>query len=180
MANPRKRAAENVTGDFFVDYTCINCDACRQIAPNVFATERGHEASEGFEMGEAKYVLRFFCEWGAGCLWPGNEAAYQDFELGPYDLLEPCPLPLSVEVLRRCREVDEWHRGSLNWNYPPDPGPWRQLECDQFNAAVVDLLAAIRGELGPQFEVIDKLGELTEDPDLNSYLADPKGFRRKP
>src|SRR5207237_395992 len=32
-----KRVPENVAGDFFVDSTCINCDACRQIAPAVFA-----------------------------------------------------------------------------------------------------------------------------------------------
>jgi glyoxylase-like metal-dependent hydrolase (beta-lactamase superfamily II)/ferredoxin len=36
MANPRERVAENVPGDFFVDSTCINCDACRQIAPAAF------------------------------------------------------------------------------------------------------------------------------------------------
>lgn len=37
MANPSKIVPENVSGDFFVDTTCINCDACRQIAPSVFA-----------------------------------------------------------------------------------------------------------------------------------------------
>jgi glyoxylase-like metal-dependent hydrolase (beta-lactamase superfamily II)/ferredoxin len=37
MANPRKRLAENAPGDFFVDSTCIDCDTCRQIAPQVFA-----------------------------------------------------------------------------------------------------------------------------------------------
>src|SRR5271155_1336104 len=37
MANPKKRVPENVPGVFFVDATCINCDACRQIAPSVFA-----------------------------------------------------------------------------------------------------------------------------------------------
>src|SRR3954470_16413846 len=36
MANPRKRVPENVPGDLFVDSTCIDCDACRQIAPSVF------------------------------------------------------------------------------------------------------------------------------------------------
>ena len=40
MANPNKRVLENVSGDFFVDSTCINCDACRQIAPSVFAEAR--------------------------------------------------------------------------------------------------------------------------------------------
>src|SRR6476469_6251883 len=36
MANPSKSVPENVPGDFFVDSTCIDCDACRQIAPRVF------------------------------------------------------------------------------------------------------------------------------------------------
>ncbi len=36
MANLKKRVPENVPGDFFVDSTCIDCDACRQIAPAVF------------------------------------------------------------------------------------------------------------------------------------------------
>ena len=36
MANRKKRVPENVAGDFFVDSTCIDCDACRQIAPSVF------------------------------------------------------------------------------------------------------------------------------------------------
>src|SRR5690242_3896911 len=36
MANFQKRVPDNVPGDFFVDSTCIDCDACRQIAPAVF------------------------------------------------------------------------------------------------------------------------------------------------
>ncbi|MDQ3651793.1 MAG: ferredoxin, partial [Acidobacteriota bacterium] len=36
MADPARRLAENVAGDFFVDGTCIDCDACRQIAPTTF------------------------------------------------------------------------------------------------------------------------------------------------
>lgn len=41
MANPSKRVLENVEGEFFVDSTCIDCDACRQIAPFVFAEGAG-------------------------------------------------------------------------------------------------------------------------------------------
>jgi glyoxylase-like metal-dependent hydrolase (beta-lactamase superfamily II)/ferredoxin len=36
MADPKRAVAENVEGDFFVDSTCINCDACRQLAPETF------------------------------------------------------------------------------------------------------------------------------------------------
>jgi len=37
MANVKKRVPESVSGDFFVDSTCIDCDTCRQLAPRVFA-----------------------------------------------------------------------------------------------------------------------------------------------
>jgi glyoxylase-like metal-dependent hydrolase (beta-lactamase superfamily II)/ferredoxin len=36
MAQPALRLSGNVAGDFFVDSSCIDCDACRQIAPDVF------------------------------------------------------------------------------------------------------------------------------------------------
>ena len=36
MAQVERRLAANVDGDFYVDETCIDCDACRQIAPATF------------------------------------------------------------------------------------------------------------------------------------------------
>jgi len=40
MANLALRLPENVPGDFFVDSTCIDCDACRQIAPETFSDDK--------------------------------------------------------------------------------------------------------------------------------------------
>lgn len=37
MASPALRLDENVAGDFYVDSTCIDCDACRVFAPTVFS-----------------------------------------------------------------------------------------------------------------------------------------------
>lgn len=37
MALAELRHAENLDGDFFVDTTCIDCDLCRQIAPDTFS-----------------------------------------------------------------------------------------------------------------------------------------------
>ncbi len=37
MADKARRLDSNVEGDFFVDATCINCDACRQLAPLSFS-----------------------------------------------------------------------------------------------------------------------------------------------
>ncbi|MGZ5440745.1 MAG: MBL fold metallo-hydrolase [Thermoanaerobaculia bacterium] len=39
MADPALRLPENAPGDFFVDSTCIDCDACRIFAPTVFSDE---------------------------------------------------------------------------------------------------------------------------------------------
>jgi glyoxylase-like metal-dependent hydrolase (beta-lactamase superfamily II)/ferredoxin len=36
MADPRRRHPANAPGAWFVDTTCIDCDACRQLAPGVF------------------------------------------------------------------------------------------------------------------------------------------------
>ncbi|MEO5930368.1 MAG: MBL fold metallo-hydrolase [Candidatus Kapaibacterium sp.] len=44
MANRTRRLAENVAGDFFVDDSCIDCDACRQIAPETFR-DHGDQSS---------------------------------------------------------------------------------------------------------------------------------------
>lgn len=41
MAHLNLRRAENVAGDFYVDRTCIDCDTCRWMAPDVF-----HSAGE--------------------------------------------------------------------------------------------------------------------------------------
>jgi glyoxylase-like metal-dependent hydrolase (beta-lactamase superfamily II)/ferredoxin len=47
MADQKKRLDSNVAGNFFVDATCINCDTCRQLAPDSFE-----------EIGEFSAVVR--------------------------------------------------------------------------------------------------------------------------
>jgi glyoxylase-like metal-dependent hydrolase (beta-lactamase superfamily II) len=42
MASLGRRYPDNAPGDFYVDSTCIDCDACRRIAPSVFAEASGH------------------------------------------------------------------------------------------------------------------------------------------
>ena len=44
MAQIAKRLPENVEGDFFVDASCIDCDACRQIAPASFRDHGGQSS----------------------------------------------------------------------------------------------------------------------------------------
>lgn len=44
MANQQQRLAANVAGNFYVDATCINCDTCRQLAPETFEEVDGSSA----------------------------------------------------------------------------------------------------------------------------------------
>ena len=44
MAQVERRLPENVSGDFFVDASCIDCDTCRQIAPATFHDHGGQSS----------------------------------------------------------------------------------------------------------------------------------------
>lgn len=44
MAHLTQRRSENVTGDFYVDSTCIDCDTCRWMTPEVFHRDREQSA----------------------------------------------------------------------------------------------------------------------------------------
>jgi glyoxylase-like metal-dependent hydrolase (beta-lactamase superfamily II)/ferredoxin len=87
MANSRKRVPENVDGDFFVDSTCIDCDACRQIAPAVFgeAAETSFVKAQPVSRADRRQALRALlaCPTGSiGCLGDDHvKAVMQDFPL---------------------------------------------------------------------------------------------------
>lgn len=87
MANPGKKVPENVPGDFFVDSTCINCDACRQIAPAVFgeATETSFVRRQPVATDERRRALQALlaCPTGSiGCLGDDDpRAVMPDFPL---------------------------------------------------------------------------------------------------
>ena len=44
MATLNLRRTENVSGDFYVDTTCIDCDTCRWMNSKVFTREGGMSA----------------------------------------------------------------------------------------------------------------------------------------
>ena len=126
---------------------------------------------------ERRYQIRFFHDWGCDSpFWCGNDAARAKFDVGP---IQPEALGLSAQTSEQVYALAEWNNTGLNWDHPPDPGPWRQEECDRFNAAVDALLEVVRAELGEEYEILDEEHRASEDPDLDRYLADPKGFQRR-
>ena len=96
MANIAKQVPENVAGEFFVDSTCIDCDACRQIAPSVFAQadETSFVAHQPQSPSERKAALHALlcCPTGSiGCLGNNNaKSAMQDFPIVVEDPVYYC------------------------------------------------------------------------------------------
>jgi glyoxylase-like metal-dependent hydrolase (beta-lactamase superfamily II)/ferredoxin len=57
VAQLEHRLPQNVDGDFYVDASCIDCDACRQIAPSTFR-DHGDQSSVGRQPSTPEDVLR--------------------------------------------------------------------------------------------------------------------------
>jgi glyoxylase-like metal-dependent hydrolase (beta-lactamase superfamily II)/ferredoxin len=87
MADLKRRVRENVPGDFFVDSTCIDCDACRQIAPETFgeAAETSYVKAQPSSSAERRRALQALlaCPTGSiGCLGGDDvKAVMKDFPL---------------------------------------------------------------------------------------------------
>ncbi|CAN7550856.1 MULTISPECIES: hypothetical protein [unclassified Pseudomonas] len=97
-----------------------------------------------------RFLIRLMFEWGGGVLWCGNEAAREQFSVGPIE----DRLALTDKTRTCLDEMTHWHDTSLNWDYPPDPGPWEMEEYERFDSAANALLTIIQTELGPEYEVI--------------------------
>ncbi len=87
-------------------------------------------------------------------------------------------LGLSHRTIEKIYALAKWYDTALNWDSPADPGPWRQEECERFKVALEALLEEIHAELSEEYELIDNQSRPNEDPNLDRYLADPKGFKR--
>jgi glyoxylase-like metal-dependent hydrolase (beta-lactamase superfamily II)/ferredoxin len=87
MANPGRRVPENVPGDYFVDSTCIDCDACRQIAPLVFGetADTSFVKAQPVSSTDRRQALQALlaCPTGSiGCLGDDDpKAVMKDFPL---------------------------------------------------------------------------------------------------
>jgi glyoxylase-like metal-dependent hydrolase (beta-lactamase superfamily II)/ferredoxin len=87
MADRRRSVAENVPGDFFVDETCIDCDTCRQLAPEVFADAGQysfvHSQPDGPDAARRASRALLACPTGSiGTLDPGRaREAKADFPM---------------------------------------------------------------------------------------------------
>src|SRR5207237_7706778 len=137
MANPKKRVPENIPGDFFVDSTCIDCDAWRQIAPTVF----GEAAETSFvkaqpSAADRRQALRALlaCPTGSiGCLGDDDvKAVMQDF-----------PLPIE-EPVYYCGYNSPKSYGGNSYFVRHPAGNWL-IDSPKFVTPLVQRLEALGG-----------------------------------
>jgi ferredoxin len=57
MAHLTQRRPQNVAGDIYVDSSCIDCDTCRWMAPQVFNRQAGQSAVYHQPRGEQEREL---------------------------------------------------------------------------------------------------------------------------
>lgn len=123
----------------------------------------------------ARYRVRFFFDAGSRlCLWHADASTSAEFGHPP----DPELLPVSAATRDMLADLCAEYDTSVNWDYPPDPGPWRQDDCDRFNARVESALRRLRDELEPEWDIVEEFEPVSPDPDLDRYLLDPKAFRR--
>jgi len=67
MPDPRNKLPENVPGRYYVDSQCIDCDVCRDIAPDNFKREKGKRYSYVFKQPENRLEDSLLQEAIAAC-----------------------------------------------------------------------------------------------------------------
>lgn len=138
MANTDKSVAENEPGDFFVDATCINCDACRQIAPIVFgeSVETSFVKAQPLTTVDRRQALRALlaCPTGSiGCLGDDDiKEVMQDFPL------------LVEEPVFYCGYNSSKSYGGNSYLIRHPAGNWL-IDSPKFVAPLVQRIAALGG-----------------------------------
>lgn len=105
-------------------------------------------------MTASKIQIRVFFDAGSGiCFWAGNDAArtlYQEYPISPNKL------PISVKLQSLVVSLIERYDTSIDWAYPPDPTPWTEAECHDFNKSTHDMIAQLTAELSIDYEIVNE------------------------
>jgi glyoxylase-like metal-dependent hydrolase (beta-lactamase superfamily II)/ferredoxin len=162
MAHPSRRRPENVPGDFFVDDTCIDCDACRALAPGVFAQAGGQSAviAQPRDAAERRDALRALTACPTASIGTVSPAP----DLGGVRREFPVPVDGAGEVFY-CGYHSENSFGAASWFIPNATGSASGnvlVDCPREASALMTSLEA-RGGVSDLF--------LTHGDDVADHAA---------
>jgi len=141
VASLQQRLPENVPGDFFVDSTCIDCDTCSQLAPDIFR-DHGDQCSV-HRQPETDDEIRLAMMALVACP-TGSIGATQrhDAHIG----IDAFPLPLDENVYF-CGFTSESSFGA--WSYlivrPPGEGGNVLIDSPRFASQLIKRIEALGG-----------------------------------
>ena len=136
MARVALKLPENAEGDFFVDASCIDCDACRVIAPSVFADSGNqsavyHQPETAPELIAAQRALISCPTASIGDLAKRNMA----------EALATLPEPIDDDVYR-CGYTSESSFGAISYYLA---GVRTMVDSPRFAAPLVKNIEALGG-----------------------------------
>ena len=138
MAALAQRLPDNVPGDFYVDDTCIDCDACRVFAPSVFS-DRGdqstvyHQPESGDELLAAQKAL-ITCP-------TASIGSIKKYDMGP--ALADLPERIDDDVYR-CGYASESSFGAISYLIRRAEGNVL-VDSPRFSGPLVKNIAAMGG-----------------------------------
>ncbi|PYS91750.1 MAG: MBL fold metallo-hydrolase [Acidobacteria bacterium] len=141
MAKLALRLPENVAGDFYVDSTCIDCDACRQLAPEVFR-DHGEQTSVYHQPETDAEVRRALMALVACPTASIGTTEHHDARIG----IDAFPLPIAENVYF-CGFTSESSFGA--WSYlivrPEAAGGNVLVDSPRFASQLVKRIEALGG-----------------------------------
>lgn len=137
MADPRRRLASNAPGGLFVDDSCIDCGACRWIAPETFDASGGQSRVHTQpDPGQRPAALRALVSCPTASIGalkgPDVRAAAASF---PYEVL-PGVYHLGFH--------DEASFGAASWLIARPGGAW-MVDVPRFSRGLADRIGALGG-----------------------------------
>jgi glyoxylase-like metal-dependent hydrolase (beta-lactamase superfamily II)/ferredoxin len=141
MAQIAQRLPQNTEGDFFVDSSCIDCDACRQIAPAVFAEL--HDRSFVYQQPHTPYDLQRALMALVACPTASiGTVSHHNARSG----VESFPTPV-IDDVYFCGFTSESSFGA--WSYlivrPPDAGGNVLVDSPRFSRPLVRRIEEMGG-----------------------------------
>ncbi|MDE6767523.1 MAG: hypothetical protein K2J35_04955, partial [Eubacterium sp.] len=76
----------------------------------------------------ALYKLRFFCDYGGGCIWSDNDKAVNEFGV----MVNSDTLPISDNLKEKIKELENAFQESIDWNDPSSSLIWNDIQKQDF------------------------------------------------
>lgn len=98
----------------------------------------------------AKYVFKYWFEWGGTCLWSENHAARADFGYA----VDEQKLPISRKLKNLLRYLQAYHENMMDMDNAPDDSPWwNEEDTVMFNSKKKFAYNQLCIELGDDYEI---------------------------